>query len=484
MPENPQPLRVSRTEHSSEKQTVEYLPEAATFFQKRTIHPRRIIPIVAEGEMVYDAKPSGETMLHGHTADHMVQAGAAAVAAPPITILRKTLLPQVAVQNTSSHVGEPSVAANGNVIFFTGNWYAALSRDGGATFVFINPYKSFPDPPGMQFCCDQIAQYIPSIDTFVWLLQYDQDASGKNIQRIAYGKTADIVNGHWRHFDITPASLGFGNDFLDFPDLAVGTNMLYITTNVFAGQPWIASAIVRIPLSGLASGNVTAEHAVSTTDFNFRVAQNCDTTALWGTHITTSKVRVYSWPESAAHPTFRDVNVARWAAGAYVSKTPDNHNWLGRADQRMTAATKRGNELWFGWAANRGGANNRPQPYAQIARIDATSFALLENINIWDQNSAICYPALATGGNGDVAAGYAFGGGGEFPSHVVAFLTAPALHTIVEKSVRGPKGDNWGDYLTVRRHNPDPNTYSAAGFTLKAGTGVQDATPHYVLFRR
>lgn len=483
-PADPQPLRVSRAEHSTNENKVEHLSEARTFFQKRNIHPRRLIPAVAEGEYVHDAAPTPALALRIDPSAGLVRAGAQALAAPPINILRKTQLPQVAAQNTASHVGEPSVAAHGNVVFFTGNWYAALSTDGGATFVFIDPYHSFPSPPGMQFCCDQIAHYIPTIDTFVWLLQYDQDASGKNIQRIAYGTTAQIVAGHWRTFDITPASLGFANDFLDFPDLAVGTNMLYVTTNVFRGQPWIASAIVRIPLAGLASGNVTAEHAISSADFNFRVAQGCDTTAYWGTHVTTSQIRVYSWPENATNPTFRNVNVAQWVAGPYQSLTPDNNNWLGRADRRMTAATKRGNELWFGWTANQGGANHRPHPYAQIARVDATTFALIDNVNLWDPSSAIAYPAMTTGANNDVAAVYTIGGGGLFPAYVVAFLTTPALHLVVESSVRGPKGDNWGDYLTVRGHDPDGGVYAAAGFTLQAGSGTQDATPHYVAFRR
>jgi hypothetical protein len=56
---------------------------------------------------------------------------------------------------------------NGNVVFYTGNWYAALSSDGGNTFQYVDPFTAFPDPPNMGFCCDQVVQYIPQIDTFV-----------------------------------------------------------------------------------------------------------------------------------------------------------------------------------------------------------------------------------------------------------------------------------------------------------------------------
>ena len=56
-------------------------------------------------------------------------------------------------------------------MLYTGNWYAALSVDGGRTFKFMDPATSFPDPsPAVRFCCDQVAQYVTALDMFVWLL--------------------------------------------------------------------------------------------------------------------------------------------------------------------------------------------------------------------------------------------------------------------------------------------------------------------------
>ena len=34
--------------------------------------------------------------------------------------------------------------------------------------------------------------------------------------------------------------------------------------------------------------------------------------------------------------------------------------------------------LWFAWGSNRGGANSRPQPFVQIARLKASSQTLIE----------------------------------------------------------------------------------------------------------
>ena len=370
------------------------------------------------------------------------------------------------------------------MVFYTGNWYAAVSLDRGASFRYVDPSSAFPDPPGMRFCCDQVVHYIRKINTFVWLLQYTENNTGENIQRLAFAKTADVRQGRWQLFDITPQSLGLPGVFLDYPDLAVGTNMLYVTMNGFRGQSWAATAIVRLPLAGLQSGAISAQRALSTENFNFRVAQHCTTRAFWASHNTTSNLRVFSWDERENQPTFVDIDVSRWATGNYVSATPGGMNWLNRADPRLTGATKAGSDLWFAWGSNRGGTNNRPQPFVQIARIKASTLSLEENINLWDANSALCYAALSTNLNREVGASYTIGGGNRFPSHVVSMLTGTRTATVVVEGTRAPFDGQWGDYLTVRRAYPNTKLFAATGYTLQQGAGNIDATPHFVIFGR
>jgi hypothetical protein len=43
-------------------------------------------------------------------------------------------LSSAADNNAAAHVGEPSVSNNGDVVFYTGNWYAAVSSDGAPRF--------------------------------------------------------------------------------------------------------------------------------------------------------------------------------------------------------------------------------------------------------------------------------------------------------------------------------------------------------------
>ncbi|HEX8772466.1 MAG TPA: hypothetical protein VF735_02605 [Pyrinomonadaceae bacterium] len=469
---------------------IRYVDEAYKFSEARRvdeIHPRKIIPKAPVGPKVMDMMPTMPMAFE----DSVPMAAIAAAMANPlspsdtVTLVRSVQLNDVATADTASHVCEPSAAVNGDVVFYTGNWFAALSIDGGSTFRFVDPFTTFPNPPGMSFCCDQVVHYIKSIDTFVWLLQYTRDSTGKNIQRIAYATTARVRTGSWRFFDITPASLGLGSGiWLDFPDLSTGTNMLYMTSNCFAGNTWRASVVVRIRLTSFTTGTLSASRSLSSTHPSLRVAQNCGTTAHFVAHNSTSSLRVFSWSESSATPTTRDVTVASWSGGPYSSVTPDGRNWLQRADARHTGATMAGNELWFAWGSARGGVNARPNPFVQIARINATNMTLIENINLWDPNSAIFYAALSTNSNNEVGASYMIGGGTRFPTHVVGILTGTRRQVTTFTSTRGPADNKWGDYLTVRRNYANQRLFCATGYSLQSGAGNSDATPNFTVFGR
>lgn len=470
--------------------TVRYIDEAYKFCEARKkdeIHPRKILPKAPVGPRVLDMQP---TMPMSFEDGVPMAALADAMVSPmtptdTVTLVKNVQINDVGTKDTASHVCEPSAAINGKIVFYTGNWFAALSTDGGTTFKYVDPFTTFPNPTGMTFCCDQVVQYIKSIDTFVWLLQYGRDSSGKNLQRIAYATTARVKTGSWRFFDITPASLGLGTGiWLDFPDLAVGTNMLYMTSNAFAGSSWTASAVARIKLSSFTSGTLSASRSISKTGPSLRVAQNCGTTAYFVAHNSTSALRVFSWKETSATPTSKDVSVASWSRTGYSSVTPDGHDWLQRADGRHTGATLAGNELWFSWGSAKGGVNNRPNPFVQIARINTANMTLIENINLWDPNSAIFYAGLATNANDEVGASYVIGGGTRFPTHVVGILTGTRRQVTTFTSTRGPNDNKFGDYLTVRRSYPNQKLFCATGYSLQSGAGNTDATPNLTIFGR
>src|SRR5205085_12046243 len=164
--------------------------------------------------------------------------------------------------------------------------------------------------------------------------------------------------------------------------------------------------------------------------------------------------------------------------------------WVARATPRITGATLAKNELWFAWAVDRN-SNHRPRPCVQIARRDASNMTLIDNVNVFDQNSATAYAALSTNENDEVGISYMIGGGPLEPSHVVGILTGGRKDVVVARGDRGPldpdtgKGE-WGDYLTVRRVYPNQKLFTATGYTMKGPEdgSNRDATPRFVVFGR
>jgi hypothetical protein len=460
----------------------------------KRIHPRRLLPFVAEGRErgVHSLSPRAFIALRADVA-------------PDVRVALNTPLTQPAQNRTSSNVNEPSVSAVDDVVFYTGNWYASISTDGGQTFQFIDPtsVQQPDDPQGLTFCCDQVVNYMPTLDTFVWLMQYSSTTGGDNIQRLALATSESIKSGNWRLFDITTQMLGVPGFFLDFPDLAVSSSHLYMTTNCFGpDNVTVGSAVVRIALDSISSGNLRVEKFVSMDLFSFRVAQNCGDIAYFAAHKDTSTLSVFSWPKGDAAPTSRDVGVARWiGTNGYISRTPDGRRWLDRADPRITGATLAGNELWFAWGVD-ADSNHRAKPFAQMARIKADDMSVIEDVNLFDTDSAICYAGLSTNSNGEVGVSYMIGGA-VFPSHVVGFMSGSRDSLVAGRGDRSPVPDShghfdWGDYLTVRpvfrRKDPnDPNSpkvptslFAATGYSFlgnQDGADV-DATPRLVVFGR
>lgn len=370
-----------------------------------------------------------------------------------------------------SHVLEPSVARKGKYVFYTGNWFAALSTDGGNTWSYVDPYEAFDPQPGEPgFCCDQVVVYAPQIDMFIWSLQSRNFA----VQRILYARPEDAARGRWRRFSLTPANLGVPGGELDYVDMAVGANMLYWTTNVFNTEH-IHAVAVRVPLDSLRRGS-PAPAAWHSPHFTLRLAQGCDTIGYFASHNTTSNLRIYAWAENAGSPVAHNVNVPSWQYGN------SGVTWLEFDDSRPVGGAKLGDEVWFSWNVN--ARAGRPYPFAQIVRIRTTgTFATVGSADVWRQDAAVGYAALAPNSvTREVGASYAFGVNA--PSHAVGVLTGTPAHQV---TLQGrPTGVNrWGDYLTIRQDYDDSGaalpSFAAAGYALNQSGASQ---PRFIQFER
>jgi len=419
-------------------------------------------------------------------------AGRGVPAVPPIVFnINNSLgLTSGGTNGTVSTVAEPSggTATGGCVVFVTANWAAAYSTDGGTTFTQLDPTTIFP-ADAVGFCCDQIVQYVPSIDRFIWLLQ-------GNGYRLAAARPADIINSGgtaWTYWNLTPNVFGSCAGF-DYPDLSVGNNFLYLSWDAGFGGCTGGFQVARVSLAGIqAAGTITIEFtdpALGPMAWGSHLTQDTGDEIFWAGHNDNSSMRVFSLQESSNTYFWRDRGISSWANNAPTSITPDGQNWLTKnfdfPRNGIIGATRVFNELWFAWTA--GTNDSFPQAHIEMVTLDRKNdFNVIRQVQIWNPNYAFAYPAVATNVcTSEVGLSFEFGGGGNYENHVVGFW-GDFIAYITTGSNTGTT--RFGDYVTIRQTPPTEanpgNVFSAFGYGLNtAASGATQSDIHYVVFGR
>jgi hypothetical protein len=397
---------------------------------------------------------------------------------------------------TTSTIAEPSGAdTGGGVVFATANWEAAYSNDGGGTFTELDPSTIFPND-AVGFCCDQVVQYVPSIDRFIWFLQ-------GNGYRLAVARPADIISSGgtaWTYWNLTPQVFGQPNGTgFDYPDLSVGNNQLYMSWDAGFGCPSGCRQgfqVARTSLTGLQAGGTITIEFTDPPDapmaWGSHIMQDTGDEIFWAGHRSNKKMAVFSLAENSNTYFWRDVNVSTWANNALSSSTPDSQNWLvgsgGFPGNAVIGATRSGNQLWFAW--NAGTDSNFQQAHIEMVELDrGNNFSKTQQVQIWNSSYAFAYPALATNDcTGEVGLSFEFGGGGNYENHVVGFWGDFIAYITTGSDVGTTR---FGDYVTIRQTpsteaNPG-NLFTAFGYGLNQvappGTGTFTDV-HYVVFGR
>jgi len=109
---------------------VKHLAQLPKYVRPKRIHPRRTLPLVREG-----LEREFHSMTRQVTFHRALPALMPTAATDELLLVTNTELTSPKTQQRASNVGEPSVAINDHVVFCTGNWYAAMSSDGGKTWV-------------------------------------------------------------------------------------------------------------------------------------------------------------------------------------------------------------------------------------------------------------------------------------------------------------------------------------------------------------
>ncbi len=382
---------------------------------------------------------------------------------------------------STSTTDEPSVSSNGNTIFYTGNWYAAVSTDSGASFSYLSPYTDFPSVYG-GFCCDQVTIYDPSRNITIWELQYLTDGSNNNVQRFAIANgQAGVASNAWRYFDIAAPQLGFpSGSELDYPHLVLGTNYLYATTNVFNGAgSGIGTVISRLSLDALAttpqSGSITPVYNANTTgSYTYTPVSGAGTTMYYARHASNTILRLFSWPESSLTATFVDVAHSAYpgaGGGSHHCVSPDSFDMCARDDERLKTGWVAGGMIGFMWdaAQGTGGLGTFAYPYIHAVRINAATNALIDEPIIYSAATAYAFPGVGINERGAIGGSVAFGGGGNYPSSSIFIrddISPSAWQFLITRTgTNGPARNRWGDYLTARPASGSGNTWVATTFT-------------------
>jgi hypothetical protein len=394
-----------------------------------------------------------------------------------------------------STVAEPSGASGGGVVFVTSNWFAAYSTDGGATFTQLNPTTIFP-ADAVGYCCDQIVQYVPSIDRFIWLLQ-------GNGMRIASASPAQIISSKgtaWTYWNLTPDVFGepTGTGF-DYPDLAVGTNSLYM--NWDAGWPGCPAGcnsgreVVRASLSQIQAGGSIGLGYTTPSDsgnaWGGHLSQDTGDEIFWAGHNNTSSMRIYSLKEGSNSYFWQDVGISSWSNTGVSSTTPDGQDWMNKLSgfpgNAVTGLTRSFNQVWFAWSA--GTDQHFQQAHVEMVTLNIDgnnppNLGVSQQVQVWNNSYAFGYPALATNAcTGEVGMSFEYGGNGNYENHVVGFWGDFIAYITTESNVGTTR---YGDYVTIRQAPPTTanpgNLFDAFGYGLNTPGTTPD--PHYVQFGR
>ncbi|NJL27586.1 MAG: hypothetical protein HC897_06655, partial [Thermoanaerobaculia bacterium] len=396
----------------------------------------------------------------------------------------------VAGASFSSTVNEPSAVRVGRVAFYTANWYAARSTDGGATWALVNPFSGpFAAPAGQSFCCDQAVAQDPSTQTLFYLQQYSP-SSTTGTHRINVDQGA---NGTFDCFyDITPQLVGFPSGrWFDFPDLVVSSGFLYHTSNTFTtpGGSFAGGYVGRYPLSQLSTCTpLTIDAFVDTGDGAFRLTRGATDTMYFGTLETLTSMRIWTWPAASPTPTSVDRTVTAWLNNTRNCAGPGGVNWCGFIDFRPQGAWVADGVVGFMWVPSENPGGGFPFPYTQVARFNEVGLTFIDGPQIWASDRAMVYPSVAVNGNGDLGGTIMWGGGTFNPScsvwvadDVNGDTLAPLESLASILGTSGPSSARSGDYLFTNVNAPNDKIWAGSCFAYNS---TSRGTSRFALFGR
>jgi hypothetical protein len=413
-----------------------------------------------------------------------------------VVVENKTITPG---SGSLSYTMESSLANKDDLVFYTGNWFAARSIDGGLTWGYISPYTSF-----RVFCCDQDVIYDSKHDIFIW---YRQGANEPE-NDLSIGVSKDTFTWRFYTFSASDINSTWIDQFSDYPTLALSNNYLYISMNMFFEDRFSNPLMVRISLEDLAdpsgigpSFDYFVDFDLPRTSHTFTPIQGAKDTMYWGIHLSTSEMRLYEWNDSMTSDSVKyfDRQVPAWTLlvrGEGHCPGPDGGDWCIRGQSKIRGAFMANDIIGFFWDANAGGRSTNNAtfawPYVDAATFDTnTNMTYTSRPYLWSPSFAWMYGFGSPDDNGNVAIQAFYGGGQYFPSIAAGVgndfsgkLTTPWNMIQLAKGTHGPtftsaSPPSWGDYLRIRDFNGDQTGWVGSGWILSGGNTPAFIIPYY-----
>lgn len=418
--------------------------------------------------------------------------------------------------NNTSTVPEPSAHQEGRNIFYTRNWNAQYSLNGGSTWTNVAIPAGPADAPS--FCCDQVVIKDAGYGTIFWIALYINSNQTNGVLRIYVRRNVSATNCS---YTIDPG--GTANNVLpDYPQIALSKKYLYITTNnIVNGVSWGGAQVRRFSLPELAGCETTPFNVVTYTgSLGQRIivpAEGAREVMFFTVgHDSSSVLRLGSWADnSLTFFTYTRAVSATNFANSDCRGGVGNFDWIegttswylygfrhrsavGKGAVAGTGGGSAANTsvLLVEWNAGRSSTGSPfPQAYIGGAVFREDTLALLANRQIWNSGLCFGYPAVTANKAGDFGitlfGGGKNGGGGTAQQGYVGiddeFTTGTGVFSVVFLAASGdrnPSNARVGDYVTIHPHNPCQYAFSATSAAINGSTAPANRNTRYVEFFR
>jgi hypothetical protein len=382
---------------------------------------------------------------------------------------------------------ETSVGQAFKTVLYTGNYFAAYSSDGASSFRRISPW-TLAKSVGLQFCCDQVAHYIPAANVMVWIIL---SVEGPIIMCLARPEDLQSSKGNsWTVYVLSGPVFRRGEKTeFDYPQVSFGGQFMYLTFNVIG----TAGAVVcRFEMGQLRERSTIHFQYFDAADNSYICpCQLSEDRGVFVVQNSTSQLRLFLWPENSNTISVHDINIATIPTADWVTLTPDGNDWLepnSKIDSTVQGVARARNEIWVAWTGARKVEGHRensfPHPHIGIAVIDVYQKKLLQQRYLWNNDHAFAYPSLAANPNGEIAISFMWGGIKHYVNHGVGYLKGQTELV----SVTGDDGlSGGGHYITARMSFPEIASFISAGYNTPKDASLpagRENQPRYVVYWR